>query len=85
MPHYELIFIGPSDRRSHPVHFRAASPESARILASHLIGNQLRGSHVGEALLSVTAPSDPSTLRWKDGVWERDGGTGAGGEGEEAP
>ncbi|MDP9885541.1 hypothetical protein J2W21_003065 [Sinomonas atrocyanea] len=72
MPHYELTFINPASRRSHPVQFRAASPESARILASQLIVNQLQGSRVAEAVLSTAGTAASESLHWKDGIWERE-------------
>ncbi|GAB2763509.1 hypothetical protein [Sinomonas soli] len=74
MPHYELTFINPASRWSHPVQFRAASPESARILASQLIDNQLRGGGVAEAVLSTAGTTPPESLRWRDGVWEAEAG-----------
>ncbi|MGT2461783.1 hypothetical protein [Sinomonas atrocyanea] len=86
MPHYELTFINPASRSSHPLQFRAASPESARILASQLIDRQLRGGRVAEAVLSAAGTAAES-LRWRDGVWEADAGTPAqpGAEGGERP
>jgi hypothetical protein len=86
MPHYELTFINPASRRSHPLQFRAASPESARILASQLIDHQLQGGRVTEAVLSAAGPTAES-LRWRDGVWETEAGTAAqpGAEGGERP
>lgn len=75
MPHYELTFINPASRRSHPLQFRAASPESARILASQLIDQQLQGSRVAEAVLSAGTAAE--SLRWRDGVWETEAGAPA--------